>query len=281
MRFDDERYVRLYTKDTIGWKRLPWQSRALMPLLLRAADRAGLIELDEYGMEGLADLVLLPLEVVEPGLAGLVRSGSVEQRGATVAIVKFLEAQEIPMTDTQRKREQRARDRARALGQSAPIPPVTNVTPVTDTRDASRSGHSETRQDKTDLKEKENTCAPAEVAPAPRAAARVWGEATGETMPDAHQFGLVREKVDAYAAETSQPSADVMVRALECFAVEVASWSEPRPLTAKLFNAKWSEVQARMSGKLPATKGKARAGPGSGAPLPPMDPITESSTGTL
>jgi hypothetical protein len=112
MRWEDERYVRLYTRDTVGWRMLPWQAKALLPLLMRKVDRAGLLELDDHGAAGLAHLVELPLEVVEVGLDALHRSKAVTLRDTTILLPNFLEAQEAHASDAQRKRDQRERARA-------------------------------------------------------------------------------------------------------------------------------------------------------------------------
>lgn len=72
MRWEDERYVRVYTRDTATWKTLPWQARALLPLLMRKLDRAGLMELGGEGASGIAAVLDLPATVVRPGLAALV-----------------------------------------------------------------------------------------------------------------------------------------------------------------------------------------------------------------
>ena len=42
-----------------------WQARCLLPLLLRKVDRAGCVDLDGAGAEGVAALVEIPLEVAE------------------------------------------------------------------------------------------------------------------------------------------------------------------------------------------------------------------------
>ena len=71
MRFEDERYVRLFTKNTPGWCIVPWQARAVLPLILRELDRAGILELGadgEDGLEALSALIMVPLDVVKVGL---------------------------------------------------------------------------------------------------------------------------------------------------------------------------------------------------------------------
>ena len=111
MNFGDERYVRVYTRDTAGWLMMPWQARAVFPLLLRKADRAGIIDLDGEGVEALAVLIGLPLDVTEVGVQALAKRGSVLLSEHRLLIPKFIEAQETPSSDRLRKEEQRARQR--------------------------------------------------------------------------------------------------------------------------------------------------------------------------
>ena len=54
MRWDDERYVRLYTRDTTDWLALSWQAQGLFVLILRKVNRAGVIDLGRAGKRGLA-----------------------------------------------------------------------------------------------------------------------------------------------------------------------------------------------------------------------------------
>lgn len=109
MRWEDERYVRLYTRDTATWKLLPWQGRALLPLLLRKADRLGLVDVEGDRVEGVAALVDLPPEVVEVGLVGLLARGVVVEASAGLAFPRYLDAQEARASD--RLRAQDYRDR--------------------------------------------------------------------------------------------------------------------------------------------------------------------------
>lgn len=116
MRWEDERYVRLYTRDTITWKMLPWQGKALLPLLMRKVDRAGLLDVGEHGPDGLAALVELPVEVVSEGLAALVKTKTAQwtDDGRALFLPNFLRAQEAHQSDAQRKRDQRERRAAEA-----------------------------------------------------------------------------------------------------------------------------------------------------------------------
>lgn len=142
MRWEDERYVRVYTRDTATWKTLPWQARALLPLLMRKLDRAGLMELGGEGASGIAAVLDLPATVVRPGLAALVKKGVVVMTDTTLVMPNFLEAQEVQKSDALRKREQRERDRLKGMELQKVCPEVSrdvtnshersrDVTPVT------------------------------------------------------------------------------------------------------------------------------------------------------
>ena len=113
--WSDERYVRLYTRNTADWLEWPWQARALFPLLLRAADRAGRVELGRRGARTLAVVVGLPPEVVEVGLAALLDDGCVLLDGAVALVRNFLPAQEAVRSPAARQREHREASRAQTF----------------------------------------------------------------------------------------------------------------------------------------------------------------------
>jgi hypothetical protein len=137
MRWEDERYVRLYTRDTVDWEMLPWQSRALFPLLLRKVDRAGIIQLGKHGARGLSNVVGLPVEVTEAGLAGLLDDGSAEIHGESLVIKNFIEAQEATASDSKRAREYRERHRNVVTNRDTDI--TNRDATVTGNHDASRA----------------------------------------------------------------------------------------------------------------------------------------------
>jgi hypothetical protein len=137
MQWEGERYARLFVRDTADWLSMPWQSRALFPLLLRKADRAGQIALGRSGFAGLAVLVGLPIEVVKPGLAGLLVDTCVVQTDRLLTIRNFIEAQEAVASN--RVRQQTFRDTAKSKAlksqkvtvtrRNAALRKVTSVTP--------------------------------------------------------------------------------------------------------------------------------------------------------
>jgi hypothetical protein len=117
MDWSNERWVRVYVRDTTDWVALSWQARALFVLLLRKVDRSGVLDMGKQGPRGVAGLLGVPLDVVASALAELVGDGCVEQHGTSLVVPNFLEAQEAPASDRQRARESRARRRERVRAQ--------------------------------------------------------------------------------------------------------------------------------------------------------------------
>lgn len=111
MDWSNEPFVRLYTRDTDDWLIMPWQSRALLPLLMRKCDPAGVVE-TKRGAKGIAALVSLPIEVVEVGIAGLLEDGCVVDHDRGYLIRNFLDAQWAQRSDKLRQQQSRARRRA-------------------------------------------------------------------------------------------------------------------------------------------------------------------------
>lgn len=112
MDWTNERYVRLYTRDTDDWLVLSWQARALFPLLLRKVDRSGFLD-TKRGVIGVAAQTGLPLEIVTAGLPDLLRDGSVVECEGGYLMPNYIDAQEAPQSDAQRAKELRERRRDR------------------------------------------------------------------------------------------------------------------------------------------------------------------------
>ena len=126
MRWPDERYVKVYTRDTPDWLALGWEARALFWELLRKADRAGLLEVGKSGNRGIAALTGIPVDVVERTLSALIEDGCVEQRGPQLLIRNYIEAQNANQSD--RARQQKAREAARDKAMREDAKPSQNVT---------------------------------------------------------------------------------------------------------------------------------------------------------
>lgn len=120
MDWANERYVRLFVRDTTTWKLLPWQSRLLLPALMRKLDRSGVIDIGEDGEEGLAAIVEVPLEFLREGLPALLKRSVFKMAHGKFVMPNFMAAQEAKQSDAQRKRESREKQRLEAIG-SQPV----------------------------------------------------------------------------------------------------------------------------------------------------------------
>lgn len=128
MDWSNERYVRLYTRETTTWKLLPWEGQALLAMLLRIVDRAGVLDLGgvTMGEAVCAAFPKWPAQVVETGLAALEKRGFIEVMPESIVVPNFLEAQEAQHSAAQRQRDSRERRRAKARdGQATPRRSVT------------------------------------------------------------------------------------------------------------------------------------------------------------
>ena len=173
MDYGNERWIRVYTRDTTTWKLIDWRARTVLLHLLRKVDRAGVLDVGEDGIDGLAAVLELPIgEVVEPGLHQLVTRGTVVATGAAYVIPNFITAQEAPSSDRQRQKDARERRRATALSRDDSSQNVTPESRNVTERHAESQGvtprHAvslQTRQEVTRGDETRGICEP--VAPRP------------------------------------------------------------------------------------------------------------------
>jgi hypothetical protein len=138
MDWANERYVRVYTRDTPEWMSLSFPAQGLLVLMLRKVSRAGILELGRLGKRGVFIAIghAHQAAMLEPALEELLEDGCVQINGDTLVIPNFLEAQETPASDAQRAREHRARVRD---GVTRPKRNVTKPTTPTDPRDGSNT----------------------------------------------------------------------------------------------------------------------------------------------
>jgi hypothetical protein len=115
MDWPNERYVRIYIRDTPDWVTLSWDARCVFLHLMRKVDRSGTILVGRSGLRGLAASMRAPVEVVQRGLEaedGLLADGCVVAIEGGYQIRNYVPAQEAKASDRQRKQEQRERERA-------------------------------------------------------------------------------------------------------------------------------------------------------------------------
>jgi hypothetical protein len=112
--FEDEQYVRLYTRKTITSKRLGWEGRTVLWHLMCEADRAGIILVGDGPLDEALGVLLvdLPEDVIKAAIPRLESQGVTKRHGNKLLLVRFQEAQEAKRSDKVRAKE--CRDRRRA-----------------------------------------------------------------------------------------------------------------------------------------------------------------------
>jgi hypothetical protein len=124
MRWEDERYIRFYTRDTADWLVMSWQARGLFGLIMRVVDRAGILRFgSKAGLRGIAPLLHAPWTEIEAPLQELIDDGCVvyNKTSGYILIKNFTAAQEAGQSDAARKRRLREEARALALAQAEGI----------------------------------------------------------------------------------------------------------------------------------------------------------------
>lgn len=117
LRWADERYVRVYTRDTPEWLSMSFLAQGLFVLLLRKVDRAGILPLGRLGKKGAAIAIGHAHEWnrLEAALEELLDDGCIVIQGDRLVVPNFIEAQEAPASNKLRQAEFRARARTKAL----------------------------------------------------------------------------------------------------------------------------------------------------------------------
>lgn len=114
MNFEDEHYVRIYTRDTKTWKRWGWEGQTVFMHVMRKLDKAGVMDDIDDPVPDVALMTGLPESVVEVGLPKVLGSGALEINGTALVAPKYIEAQTAAKSDAQRQRERREKRRAEA-----------------------------------------------------------------------------------------------------------------------------------------------------------------------
>jgi hypothetical protein len=112
MDFANERYVRLYVRDTITWLRLKFEGQTILALMLRKADRAGVIDMDpdiEPWEAAMLHLPGCPEPFAKLGMGNCLKQKCIVHDGDRLVFPRYIEANETPMSDKQRAKESRAK----------------------------------------------------------------------------------------------------------------------------------------------------------------------------
>lgn len=157
MRWEDEPWIKLYTRDTVTWRRWDWEARTVFLHLLRKVDRSGIMELgnEQDAAGAIALLIDVPPAVVDRALPQMLagEKPSVVIRNSVVVIPAFIEAQSSSTSPSQRQRVHRERKRdyarARALGVVVESDEDGETTEQADERRVTPRDETITKRDKT------------------------------------------------------------------------------------------------------------------------------------
>ena len=151
MDWQNERWIKFYTRDTYTWRRWPWQARCVFALLLRVVDRSGLLDVgDDDPAVALPVLLDLPGEIVGAGWPAISASGTAIHDGKRIVIPNFAAAQAAVTSPAERKRRQRERETAQPRPDRSRAVTPEHAESRADTRAHAASLIDKTRQDKKD-----------------------------------------------------------------------------------------------------------------------------------
>lgn len=122
MNWQDEQFVKVYTRDTGEWTLLSWDAQALLLQILRKVDRSGVLQLGKHGARVLPAALghREQAERITAALAELTADGCIVLRPECLVVPNFIAAQTSRQSD--KARQQSARDRRRAESMGASLP---------------------------------------------------------------------------------------------------------------------------------------------------------------
>ena len=171
MRWEDEHWRKLYTRETAAWASLDWQAQACVLLFIKTCEADGTI-CAPRGASQVARLWRWPPEIVSEGLEQLEQDGTIMRSGGRYSMPNFAAAQAARTSARQRKAHERERARG---GNTAPIEgePFRDAGHKAVTPRHTES-HGVTKERKIDReKERELTTAPPRAPAIPRGAYRM------------------------------------------------------------------------------------------------------------
>ena len=115
MRWDQEGWRKLYTRDTATWAAMGYEGQACLLMYLRTCEPDGTIA---GTPAAIARFWRWPDAIVSAGLAELVALGTIRAIERGFELPKFAEAQQARTTSAERSRRKRAADRAAGNGKA-------------------------------------------------------------------------------------------------------------------------------------------------------------------
>lgn len=249
MDWSNERYVRVYTRDTSDLLVIQWSGRALLWEMIRKADRAGIVDSDEP--EVLAELLRMPLDVVSEALPRLLERECVTRatvEGRTVLLIRnYIDAQESAQTDKHRQRESRARRNERAKSQHVTICDMKaeNVTK----RDAASQNVTSGTENSMPLSQHVTMCHSVPSLAVPSRAEPYLGDADS---PDFNDYpAIVRSHIKCWTIErTGMPPAmgEAFGKAVRTIATWLGDADDPEAVMAQVLEGFARDAKAQAAG---------------------------------
>lgn len=109
--WSEERWIKVYVRDSAPWLALDWRARGLYGLLQRVADRSGTIDLGRSGKRALAVLLRADEASLSGPLLELVEAGMVEEVDGGLRLPDHVAQQTARASDAARQRAKRERSR--------------------------------------------------------------------------------------------------------------------------------------------------------------------------
>lgn len=107
MNFEDEPYVRKYTRKTVTSRLLGWQGRAVLDAMLGEFDAAGIFAIRGDAAQCISAVTDIPIEIVRAGLGLLIETETWVVTARSITWLTFEEAQNCRRSDRLRQRESR------------------------------------------------------------------------------------------------------------------------------------------------------------------------------
>lgn len=145
MKWETERWIKLYTRDTVTWRRWGWQGQCVFLQLLRRVDSTGGIDLD--GLEPWEAVSIasdgMPEDICRAGVDALLSTGTCVVEAGELRLPNYAAAQESRTSDAERKRRQRAKRKREQESQDVTASGTsrTSVTPCDSRSQQVTDGH--------------------------------------------------------------------------------------------------------------------------------------------
>jgi hypothetical protein len=121
MNFEDEPYVRFYTRDTLTWKLLGWEGQSVLALMLHGQfDRAGVFDCrGREPSQAVTTVTGVPLDVTDRALRALLETETWIVRDGRIVWPEYVRAQNCRRSDRIRQQESRELRRTQAMSQQS------------------------------------------------------------------------------------------------------------------------------------------------------------------